>query len=141
MTSLEIACIVRLVIHIQFVFNQLDFVWYKIVWEEFGVKQCLSTWKGKHNYFIHFHLVSYLKLWPIRILIGFYIKIKHFGCWPLLVLSNLWNGKSYNTSVGTLQTGIFWGWLIDWCLMPISAVFQLYRGIIFSDFCRKTTYK
>jgi hypothetical protein len=40
------------------------------------------------------------------------MKFKHFEFWSLFVLSYLGSSKSYNKSVGTLQTRIFQG--IQW---------------------------
>ena len=37
------------------------------------------------------------------------MKFKHFEFWSLFVLSYLKSSKSYNKSVGTLQTRIFQG--------------------------------
>ena len=45
--------------------------------------------------------------------------------------------KEHNSRAGNQTWSAYDGWLIDWCLMPTLAVFQLYHGFMVSDFMYK----
>ena len=57
--------------------------------------------------------------------IGHKRKILNFGCGPHSTSLYFENGRSHTKSIGILLKV---GWLVSWCLTPLSTIFQLCYG-------------
>jgi hypothetical protein len=94
------------------------------VWEDtFSNNWSESIWENSAVFLVDLFLYSYkawfIKQWSKTKQLQ---KLKRGSCVCFLYLKFLWY-------VNGIQFELLIDWLIDWCLTPTLAIFQLYRGV------------